>query len=80
MDRKLQNKIQHENVKERKFLRRKITQYNGFVWQGLGSGGYYRGGFCEKLLEAFPLSSGANVSQLQDEATAGQAQAHQRRW
>ena len=26
----------------------------GFVWQGFGSGGGYRGGFCKKLLEASP--------------------------
>ena len=29
----------------------------GFVWQGFGSGGGggYRGGFCQKLLEASPV-------------------------
>ena len=27
----------------------------GFVWQGFGSGGGYRGGFCKKLLEASPV-------------------------
>ena len=36
----------------------------GFVWQGFGSRGGYRGGFCEKLLEASPVSDRANASRL----------------
>jgi len=37
----------------------------------------YRSGFCEQLLEASPMSDGANASQLQDVAPASQGQAHQ---
>ena len=51
----------------------------GFAWQGFGGGGY-RGGFCGKLLEASPMSDGANASRLQDGPTDGQGQAHQRWW
>ncbi|GAB0207035.1 BDNF/NT-3 growth factors receptor [Grus japonensis] len=36
----------------------------GFAWQGFGGGGGYRGGFCEKLLEAHPVSDRANASRL----------------
>ncbi|GAB0209804.1 mitochondrial enolase superfamily member 1 [Grus japonensis] len=50
----------------------------GFVWQGFGSGRGYRGGFCEKLLEASPVSDGANASRLQDGSAPGQGQANQR--
>ncbi|GAB0189933.1 hypothetical protein GRJ2_001458600 [Grus japonensis] len=50
----------------------------GFVWQGFGSGRGYRGGFCEKLLEASPVSDRANASRLQDGSAAGQGQANQR--
>ncbi|GAB0209844.1 mitochondrial enolase superfamily member 1 [Grus japonensis] len=50
----------------------------GFAWQGFGSGGGYRGGFCEKLLEASPVSDRANASRLQDGPAAGQGQANQR--
>ena len=39
--------------------------------------GGYRGGFCEKLPEASPMSDGANTSRLQDRPIAGQGQAHQ---
>ena len=39
-------------------------------------GGGYRGGFCEKLPEASPISDGANASRLQVRPTAGQGQAH----
>jgi len=35
-------------------------------WEGC------RGGFCEKLLEASPVSNGANVSWLQGGPTTGQ--------
>jgi len=42
--------------------------------------GDYRGGFCEKLLEASPMSDAASASRLQDGPTAGQGQAHQQRW
>ena len=42
--------------------------------------GGYRGGFCEKLLEASPLSDRANASRLQDGHAAGQGRAQQRRW
>lgn len=45
----------------------------GFGWQGFGNGGY-RGGFSEKLPEAFPLPDRANASWLQDGPTAGQGQ------
>ncbi|KAK4819036.1 hypothetical protein QYF61_024401 [Mycteria americana] len=37
----------------------------------------YRGGFCEKLLEASPTSDKANASWFQDGPTAGQGRAHQ---
>jgi len=43
-------------------------------------GGGYRGGFCEKLPEASPMSDKASASQLQDGPTAGQGQAKQRQW
>lgn len=36
----------------------------GLVWQRLVAGGGYRGGFCEKLLEASTVPKGANASQL----------------
>ena len=49
----------------------------GFVWQGFGSGRGYRGGFCEKLLEASPVSDRANASRLQDGSAPGQGQANQ---
>ncbi|GAB0206293.1 hypothetical protein GRJ2_003094900 [Grus japonensis] len=51
-----------------------------FAWQGFGRGGGYRGGFCEKLLEASPLSDRANASRLQDGPTAGQGQGTQQWW
>jgi len=41
-------------------------------WEG------YRGGFCGKLLEPFPMSDRANASRLQDGPTAGQGRASQR--
>ena len=44
----------------------------------LVAGGDYRGGFCEKLWEASPLSDKASASRLQDGPAAGQA--HQQRW
>lgn len=37
----------------------------------------HSGGFCEKLLEASPVSDGASASLLQDRAAAAQGQAHQ---
>ena len=40
------------------------TNCIGFAWQGFGSGEGYRGGFCEKLLEASPVSDRANASWL----------------
>jgi len=46
----------------------------------LVAGAIQAGGFCEKLLEAFPMSDRANTSQLQDAAAAGQGQASQQRW
>ncbi|KAF4794734.1 hypothetical protein TURU_100263 [Turdus rufiventris] len=36
--------------------------------------GVYRDGFCEKLLETFPIPNGANASQLQDEVAADQTE------
>ena len=42
--------------------------------------GGHRGGFCEKLLEASPMSDRANDSWLQDGPTAGQGRDHQQRW
>ena len=44
----------------------------GFAWQGFDSEGGYRGGSCEKLLEASFMSNRANASQLQDRPTTGQ--------
>ena len=41
------------------------------------AGAGYRGGFCEKLLEASPVSDRANASRLQDEPATSQGQAHQ---
>ena len=38
----------------------------------LVAGGGYRGGFCEKLLEASPMSDKVNASGFQDGPTAGQ--------
>jgi len=38
----------------------------------LVSGEGYRGGFCEKLLDASPMSSGANARWLKDRPAAGQ--------
>lgn len=35
-----------------------------------------RGGICKKLLEAAPMSDGANARQLQDGPVAGQGRAH----
>ncbi|GAB0208611.1 hypothetical protein GRJ2_003326800 [Grus japonensis] len=49
-----------------------------FAPEGFGSGRGYRGGFCEKLLEASPVSDGANASRLQDGSAPGQGQANQR--
>jgi len=54
----------------------------GFAWQGSGEGKGvgvlgYRGGFCEKLLEASPTSDRTSASQLQDRPAAGQGQPHQ---
>ncbi|GAB0181127.1 mitochondrial enolase superfamily member 1 [Grus japonensis] len=42
--------------------------------------GGYRGGFCEKLLEASPVSDRANASQVQDGPAVGQGQANQQQW
>jgi len=50
-----------------------VLGLHGEVWVV----GYYRGGFCEKLLEASPMSNRANASWLQDGPTTGQSQAHQ---
>lgn len=36
--------------------------------------GVYRDGFCEKLLETFPIPNGANASQLQDGVAADQTE------
>lgn len=43
----------------------------GFVWQDSGSGGgrEVMGSFCEKLLDAPPVSSRANVDLLQKSLT-----------
>ncbi|GAB0207175.1 mitochondrial enolase superfamily member 1 [Grus japonensis] len=57
---------------------RGIDRCVGFAWQGFGSGRGYRGGFCEKLLEASPVSDRANASRLQDGPAPGQGQANQR--
>jgi len=35
-----------------------------FAWQGFGNQGSYRDGFCEELLEAFPMSDRDNASWL----------------
>ena len=42
--------------------------------------GGYRGGFCEKLREASPMSDQASASRFQDGPAAGQGQANQRWW
>ncbi|KAJ7427339.1 hypothetical protein WISP_07941 [Willisornis vidua] len=42
--------------------------------------GCYRGAFCEKVLEASPVSDGPNANWLQDRPAAGQSQAHQQEW
>jgi len=48
------------------------------VRQGFGSGvGGDRGGFCEKLLEASPVSNTASASWLQDGPTVGQGRDYQ---
>ena len=49
----------------------------GFAWQGFGSGRGYRGGFCEKLLEASPMSDKVNASEFPDRPTAAQGRANQ---
>jgi len=41
-----------------------VVDCYGFAWQVFGRGGAIRGGFCEKLLEASPISDRANASQL----------------
>ena len=41
--------------------------------------GGYKDGFCEKLLEASPVSDRASASQLQEGPTAGKGRAHQPR-
>jgi len=46
------------------------------MWQGFGSEGACRGGFCEKLVEPSRMSDVANASQLQERPTAGQGQGH----
>ncbi|RMB94707.1 hypothetical protein DUI87_28820 [Hirundo rustica rustica] len=43
-----------------------------FQGPGVKTMGACRGGFCEKLREAAPMSNGANASQLQDGPTTGQ--------
>ena len=50
----------------------------GLCGKVLVAGGGYRGGFCEKLLEAPPVSDRANASRLQDGPATGQGQAKQR--
>jgi len=42
--------------------------------------GAYRGGFCEKLREASPMSDEASASLLEDGPTTGQGQVNQRWW
>ena len=49
----------------------------GFAWQDFSSEGGYRGGFCEKLLEASPMSNRASASWFQDGSAIGQSRAHQ---
>ena len=44
----------------------------GFGWQGFCSRVLQGGGFCEKLLEASPMSNRASASQLLDGPDAGQ--------
>ncbi|KAK4827150.1 LOW QUALITY PROTEIN: hypothetical protein QYF61_015104 [Mycteria americana] len=61
-------------------LNRSLKMCIGFLWQGFGSREGYRDGFCEKLLEASPMSDRANASHLQDRPAAGQGQAHQQQW
>ena len=54
-----------------------VPECIGFAWQGFGGGGGYRGGFCEKLLEASPMSDTVNASGFQDGLAAGQGRANQ---
>jgi len=48
----------------------------GLCGKALVAGGY-RGGFCEKLREASPMSDKASASWLEDGPAAGQSQANQ---
>lgn len=51
----------------------------GFNGKVLVVGGY-KGGFCEELLEASPMSDRSSASWVQDGPAARQGQAHQRQW
>ena len=40
----------------------------------------YRGGFCEKLWEASPMSDKASASRLKDRSAAAKGQGNLQRW
>lgn len=66
------------NKRDQIFLLQLCT---GFAWPGFGEGGAgYRSGFCERLLEALPVSDRANASWLQDRPITGQGWVHQGPW
>ena len=52
----------------------------GLCGKVLVAGGGYRGGCCEKLLEASPMSDKVNASGFQDGPTASQGRANQQQW
>jgi len=70
----------HEGYTGVRVLSSPVERCIGFAWHDFDIGGRYRGGFCEKLLEALPMSDKANATRLQDGPAAGQIQAHQRWW
>ena len=59
-------------------LRRRAPWCMGFVWEGFGSWRAIGVAFCEKLVEASPVSNGANASWFQHGSTACQGRAHQK--
>lgn len=73
------------HISLKSFLANKRDQFflpqlcTGFAWAGYGEeGAGYRGGFCEKVLEALPVSDRANAGWFQDRPVTGQGWAHQR--
>ncbi|GAB0207190.1 hypothetical protein GRJ2_003184600 [Grus japonensis] len=72
------NRAAEEVSEKRKKIIQILLQAGFAIKPSFGSGRGYRGGFCEKLLEASPVSDGANASRLQDGSAPGQGQANQR--